>query len=247
MERCSTLNSTPCRELIAAAAEPLPEIDDERFGALFDRFADARVVLLGEASHGTSRILPRPRRHLAAADRAARLQHRRGRGRLARRRDDRPLRPPSARSAKARDGVPALPDLDVAQHRGRCLHPLAARPQSAPAYAAMCRLLRARSLQSRRLDAGGDRLSRPRRSGARAGSRTGATAASSRGPRIPQPTAARADRRLWPLRSRRRPDAQGPAAAAARLLRRPNATNGSMPRPMPGWSSDAEEYYRVMY
>ena len=40
--------------LIAQAAEPLPPIDDERFAALFDRFADARVVLLGEASHGTS-------------------------------------------------------------------------------------------------------------------------------------------------------------------------------------------------
>jgi erythromycin esterase-like protein len=41
-------------ELIAKAAEPLPEIDDPAFGAMFDRFADARVVLLGEASHGTS-------------------------------------------------------------------------------------------------------------------------------------------------------------------------------------------------
>ena len=40
--------------LIAEAAEPLPHIDDERFGAFFDRFGDARVVLLGEASHGTS-------------------------------------------------------------------------------------------------------------------------------------------------------------------------------------------------
>jgi erythromycin esterase-like protein len=40
--------------LIASAAEPLPEIDDPAFGAMFDRFADARVVLLGEASHGTS-------------------------------------------------------------------------------------------------------------------------------------------------------------------------------------------------
>ena len=44
--------STP--ELIAAAAEPLPALDDPAFGALFDRFARARVVLLGEASHGTS-------------------------------------------------------------------------------------------------------------------------------------------------------------------------------------------------
>jgi erythromycin esterase-like protein len=41
-------------ELIADAAEQLPDIDDPGFGALFDRFADARVVLLGEASHGTS-------------------------------------------------------------------------------------------------------------------------------------------------------------------------------------------------
>jgi erythromycin esterase-like protein len=39
---------------IANAAEPLPDIDDEPFGAFFDRFGDARVVCLGEASHGTS-------------------------------------------------------------------------------------------------------------------------------------------------------------------------------------------------
>jgi protein-L-isoaspartate(D-aspartate) O-methyltransferase len=41
-------------DLIREAAEPLPSFDDPAFGALFDRFADARVVLLGEASHGTS-------------------------------------------------------------------------------------------------------------------------------------------------------------------------------------------------
>src|ERR687892_743870 len=40
--------------LIASCAEPLPDIDDPAFGRLFDRFADARVVMLGEASHGTS-------------------------------------------------------------------------------------------------------------------------------------------------------------------------------------------------
>src|SRR5438045_5084591 len=40
--------------LIADAAEPLPDIDDRTFGQFFDRFADARIVLLGEASHGTS-------------------------------------------------------------------------------------------------------------------------------------------------------------------------------------------------
>jgi protein-L-isoaspartate(D-aspartate) O-methyltransferase len=41
-------------EMIAAAAEPLPDFDDPAFGALFDRYADRRVVLLGEASHGSS-------------------------------------------------------------------------------------------------------------------------------------------------------------------------------------------------
>ena len=40
--------------LIADAAESLPDIDDRTFGEFFGRFADARVVLLGEASHGTS-------------------------------------------------------------------------------------------------------------------------------------------------------------------------------------------------
>jgi erythromycin esterase-like protein len=41
-------------ELIADAVETLPDLDDPAFGRMFDRFADARVVLLGEASHGTS-------------------------------------------------------------------------------------------------------------------------------------------------------------------------------------------------
>ena len=41
-------------EMIAEAAEGLPDIDDPAFGRLFDRFADRRVVLLGEASHDTS-------------------------------------------------------------------------------------------------------------------------------------------------------------------------------------------------
>ena len=40
--------------MVRDAAEPLPDIGDPAFGALFDRYAGARVVLLGEASHGTS-------------------------------------------------------------------------------------------------------------------------------------------------------------------------------------------------
>ena len=41
-------------ERIAWAAEPCPELGDPAFARMFDRFADRRVVLLGEASHGTS-------------------------------------------------------------------------------------------------------------------------------------------------------------------------------------------------
>lgn len=41
--------------LVAAAMEPLPDsFDDEAFASAFDRFAGRRVILLGEASHGTS-------------------------------------------------------------------------------------------------------------------------------------------------------------------------------------------------
>ncbi|MBZ6075200.1 erythromycin esterase family protein [Microvirga puerhi] len=40
---------------VRSSAEPLPHLEDiEAFGAMFDRFADAKVVLLGEATHGTS-------------------------------------------------------------------------------------------------------------------------------------------------------------------------------------------------
>ncbi|MCX2722690.1 protein-L-isoaspartate(D-aspartate) O-methyltransferase [Roseibium salinum] len=41
-------------QMVADAAEPLPDIDDPGFGPFFDRYGDRRVVLLGEASHGTS-------------------------------------------------------------------------------------------------------------------------------------------------------------------------------------------------
>ncbi|HYC64203.1 MAG TPA: erythromycin esterase family protein, partial [Reyranellaceae bacterium] len=40
--------------MVHDAADPLPEIDDPAFAEAFDRYAGAKVVLLGEASHGTS-------------------------------------------------------------------------------------------------------------------------------------------------------------------------------------------------
>ncbi|HEV2364044.1 MAG TPA: alpha/beta fold hydrolase [Caulobacteraceae bacterium] len=39
---------------LRAAVEPLPGIGNETFADAFDRYAEARVVLLGEASHGTA-------------------------------------------------------------------------------------------------------------------------------------------------------------------------------------------------
>ena len=41
-------------ERIAQAADMLPALDHPAFADAFERFADARVVMLGEASHGTS-------------------------------------------------------------------------------------------------------------------------------------------------------------------------------------------------
>ncbi len=41
-------------EALRAAAEPLPALNDPDFAKAFDRFGSHRVVLLGEASHGTS-------------------------------------------------------------------------------------------------------------------------------------------------------------------------------------------------
>jgi len=45
---------TSTAAVLSAAAEPLPSLDDPAFGAVFDRFGQSRIVLLGEASHGTS-------------------------------------------------------------------------------------------------------------------------------------------------------------------------------------------------
>lgn len=41
-------------EIVHAACEPLPAIGESGFGKAFDRFGDAKLVLLGEATHGTS-------------------------------------------------------------------------------------------------------------------------------------------------------------------------------------------------
>ncbi|HEV7283819.1 MAG TPA: protein-L-isoaspartate(D-aspartate) O-methyltransferase, partial [Kaistia sp.] len=48
------LEALPLPAAIAAVAEPLGNPADPDFSAAFDRFGDCRIVLLGEASHGTS-------------------------------------------------------------------------------------------------------------------------------------------------------------------------------------------------
>lgn len=54
----ATALSSPTEEvpskLISAAAEEFSSIEDKSFATLFDRFADSRIVLLGESSHGTA-------------------------------------------------------------------------------------------------------------------------------------------------------------------------------------------------
>lgn len=49
-----SISQTSAVAVLRTAAEPLPSLEDANFAAVFDRFAQARVILLGEASHGTS-------------------------------------------------------------------------------------------------------------------------------------------------------------------------------------------------
>ena len=70
-------------ELIGRVAEPFDDVDAPIFGDLFDRFAGAQVVLLGEASHGTSEFYRARASDHPPAGGATRVHDRRGRGRLA--------------------------------------------------------------------------------------------------------------------------------------------------------------------
>ena len=54
MTRFDSSSDHAMRAQIATAAAPLPDLNDPGFGAAFDAFADARVLLLGESTHGTS-------------------------------------------------------------------------------------------------------------------------------------------------------------------------------------------------
>ena len=202
---------------------------------MFDRFGDARVVLLGEASHGTIEF------YRARAAISQRLIERHGFSIVAVEADwpdaatiDRYVRHrPRARGQfKAFERFPTWmwrnTDVDAFIRWMR-------RHNQDRADERDGRLLRPRPLQSRRLDAGGDRVPRRARPRARP-----ARAQALRLPRAVgrQPADVRpilAARRLCAVRGRGRADAEGPAPAARRLPRAASATNGSTPRPTPGW------------
>ena len=118
-------SAAPCRQARAtpplerAIAKAAEAFDRSKRADLVKRcstrIGDARVVLLGEATHGSSRILPDARGDLARTDSKERLQFHRHRRRLARRRAHRSLCAAPGISAVGVDGVCPLPDLDVAQ------------------------------------------------------------------------------------------------------------------------------------
>lgn len=114
-------------DMIRASIEPLPAFDDPAFGALFDRFGQSRVVLLGESSHGTTEFY----QARAAITRRLIEKHGfkdpcRGSG-LARCRRHRPLCSRPDASGVRRNAVRTLSDLDVAKYRCRRLRRLDAR------------------------------------------------------------------------------------------------------------------------
>ena len=151
-------------QLIRAAEQPLPALDDASFRRRLRPLRRPPGRAAGRSKPRHVGILSRPRRHHAAPDRTARLQLRGGRGRLARCAHHRSLRASSAGAARRAPGFSPLPHLDVAQHRRRSLRRMAARPQRAAAGRTPRRLLRPRHLQPGRFDRRRARLSRHGRS-----------------------------------------------------------------------------------
>ena len=114
---------------IGEAAEPLPSIEEEGFARFIDRHADARVICLGESTHGTSEF------YRARAAITERLVSEHGftavavGGRLARRGAHRRPYPRPSGAAAADLALPPLPGLDVAQPARPCAGGPAARDQ----------------------------------------------------------------------------------------------------------------------
>ena len=130
LERRTQAEAEELARLLRGIGEALPQPEhDAAFGAFFDRFGDARVVLLGEATHGTSEF------YRARAAITQRLITTHGFNIVAVEADwpdaariDRYVRHLGAGHIGAA-GLRALPDLDVAQRGGAELSRLAAAPQ----------------------------------------------------------------------------------------------------------------------
>lgn len=115
--------------ILRAHAENLPTPDAQDFARAFDRFADARVVLLGEATHGTHEF------YAARARITRQLIEHHGFNIVAVEGDwpdiariDDYVRGAAIRPS-AGEPFARFPHLDVAQSGGACLCRLAARPQ----------------------------------------------------------------------------------------------------------------------
>src|SRR4051794_4650979 len=141
--RARAANVHEAAAVVRAHAESLPAPERaEDFGASFDRFADATVVLLGEATHGTSEF------YRARAAITRRLIERHGFTIVAVEADwpdaariDAYVRHHAPRSVGG-GSVQPLPDLDVAKRRGARLRGLDAGPQRGAAARAAGRVPR---------------------------------------------------------------------------------------------------------
>ncbi len=118
----ATVATGPARRKVALAEHAdrsehdfLSEIDNADLAPLLDRIGDAKVVLLGEATHGTSEFYRMRERISRELIEKTRLQFRRHRGRLAGRGADRSLRAAFRVSAQRMDCLCTLSTLDVAQ------------------------------------------------------------------------------------------------------------------------------------
>ena len=69
--------------LVREVAEPLESIDDPDLGSLLERIAHSRLVLIGEATHGTSEFYRLRARITQELVRSAWISHHRRRGGLA--------------------------------------------------------------------------------------------------------------------------------------------------------------------
>ena len=188
--------SVPGRTLaqaVAASCEPFESIETADLDRLLARIGDAKVVLLGEATHGTSefyRMRDRITRELITKKN---FHIRRHRGRLAGCRSRGPLRAAPGICTLGVDRFCPFPGLDVAQQRGAGVRRLAPRAQRATQDRVPRRVSWARFVQPLRFDTSRAEISRSGGPGHRAGR--------ARALRLPDTLAVRS-RHLWP----RRPD-----------------------------------------